>query len=739
MDVIELLERATLLHRSGKLEEARRLYLEASKVAPQAAEPWHRLGLIAQATGGLDDAARLLGKAIELDQSQPLYFFGLGVVLQDQKKMGAAAESFRRALALDPRLAPAHNHLGLVLRDEQRYDEALQCFREAVRHQPGYARAFNNLGSLLRATGKLAEAVDCFREAVRLNPDYRLALVNLGKAQQESSDLAGAEESYRRAAKIDPNDFEIWSGLGSVQVMQVRLEQAEHSLMNALVLKPDSLGHLIWLGHAQREQGKVQACTATQRRALVLDPDNLQALLADCLALPPLYASLAAVDAARANYAEGLARLRLEAERFKRLPATQVIPQMQWVNFFLAYQGQDDRALQTQYAAVIADIASAVAPEYFAPIARDKDLAGRKLRLGFVSTFLRQCTVGSYFKSWITLLDKERFEVFVYYTGHWRDPVTREIEASVDHYAQLTGAQSIEIAQRVKADRLDALIYPEMGMDGAAYLLGAMRLAPVQCVAWGHPVTTGHKNIDCYLSCAAMEPEDAQEQYAEPLVLLSGVGTCYSMPACPANADRRRLSLPEDRHLYLCPQSLYKIHPDNDEIFLEILEQDEKATLVFFQGMFAAVTQGFMERLKLGMSARKLPLQKRVVFLPRMDHDSYLLVNRSCDVMLDTLHWSGGNTSLDALACALPVVTLPGTFMRGRQSYAMLKALALEELIARDKDDYVAIALRLATDSAWRQEIRRRIAQNIDALFGERLPIRELEKFLLSRFDAGVS
>ena len=60
-----------------------------------------------------------------------------------------------------------------------------------------------------------------------------------------------------------------------------------------------------------------------------------------------------------------------------------------------------------------------------------------------------------------------------------------------------------------------------------------------------------------------------------------------------------------------------------------------------------------------------------------------LRVNRSCDVMLDTLHWSGGNTSpWTRTPCALPMVTLPGEFMRGRQSYAMLKAMGLDDLIA---------------------------------------------------------
>ena len=85
--------------------------------------------------------------------------------------------------------------------------------------------------------------------------------------------------------------------------------------------------------------------------------------------------------------------------------------------------------------------------------------------------------------------------------------------------------------------------------------------------------------------------------------------------------------------------------------------------------------------------------------------------------MVDTLHWSGGNTSLDALACSLPVVTLPGTYMRGRQSAGMLSLLGIPELIARDRADYVVLASRLITEPAWRRSLAERIRAAQDRLF----------------------
>jgi predicted O-linked N-acetylglucosamine transferase (SPINDLY family) len=78
----------------------------------------------------------------------------------------------------------------------------------------------------------------------------------------------------------------------------------------------------------------------------------------------------------------------------------------------------------------------------------------------------------------------------------------------------------------------------------------------------------------------------------------------------------------------------------------------------------------------------------------------------------------------------LPVVTLPGGLMRGRQSQAMLRMLGCDELVAKDVDDYVSKAIGLGRDMDRRQAMRARILANRGALFERDEPIRALESFL---------
>ena len=113
-----------------------------------------------------------------------------------------------------------------------------------------------------------------------------------------------------------------------------------------------------------------------------------------------------------------------------------------------------------------------------------------------------------------------------------------------------------------------------------------------------------------------------------------------------------------------------------------------------------------------------------------MSHGAYLRLNQLCDVMLDTVHWSGGNTSLDALAGGLPVITLPGELMRGRQSMGMLRMLDVPELVATDADDYVCRAVEVAREPERRAAISRTILGNLDRLFDRDEPLRAFNDFL---------
>ena len=118
------------------------------------------------------------------------------------------------------------------------------------------------------------------------------------------------------------------------------------------------------------------------------------------------------------------------------------------------------------------------------------------------------------------------------------------------------------------------------------------------------------------------------------------------------------------------------------------------------------VTHCFQSRLSQAFNKYGLNWQDYGVMMPQLEQNDYFRLNLLADIYLDNLSLSGGNTTLEAIACHLPVVTCPGEFMRGRHSYAILKKLGITETIATDKNHYIEIAIRLGLDNQWRQTIK---------------------------------
>jgi predicted O-linked N-acetylglucosamine transferase (SPINDLY family) len=285
----------------------------------------------------------------------------------------------------------------------------------------------------------------------------------------------------------------------------------------------------------------------------------------------------------------------------------------------------------------------------------------------------------------------------------------------------------------IAAEHLDVLFYPDIGMAPLTYFLAFARLAPVQCVSWGHPVTTGVAAIDYFISAKSIEPADAQSHYSERLILLERLPSYYFRPDNSATAlTRAELGFPEDATLYLCPQSLFKLHPDFDVVLATLLRRDPRARLLLLSGIHK-----HWDRLLGARIAKAFPdVAGRVIFVPRIPQTQFFRLLLMADVILDPPFFGGGNTSYEAFAMGLPIVTWPGQFMRGRVTEGCYRQMGFTDLIADNLDSYIDIALRLANDRGWREQVNAEIASRSHALYEDAAVVAELEDFLCAAFEA---
>jgi protein O-GlcNAc transferase len=559
-------------------------------------------------------------------------------------------------------------------------------------------------------------------QMIRLNPDSAEAWSTLGQALIEAKQSHSAPTCFARATELEPGNPVHWARLGKVLLFLRQYHAAQDALRQACAIAPGSAHWQTLLGYMLREQNDMDGALAAYARARQAEPGNLQGAVGEALLLPPVYRDMADLERWRSRFEEGLRRLHAGLQQ-DRGWASQVLG-LDWENFSLAYQGRDDRGLQESYADFLATLLARAVPDLQTPMTASH-ARGRKIRVDFLSAELRSCTVGDYFSSWILGLPRDRFEVRCYFTGHLPDELTARLAAGCDRFESLAGSIDT-IAARVRGDPPEVLIFPDIGMTSVSYLLANLRLAPIQCAAWGHPVTTGARHIDWYISCAAMEPADAAMHYREKLILLPGLGVRYARLAEPVVRTRSDFGLPEDARIYVCPNRLHKILPDRDHVLLDILAQDPQGVLVFFDASAPGQRQTFIERLQRLMSARGLAPRQQIKFLPMLPRAEFRSALAVADVMLDAPNFSAGSSALDALAAGLPIVAEEGRFMRGRQSAAMLRMVGVPELVVPDERRYVEAALRIARDHALRSILSQRIKAGLPRLFDCSEPLEAL-------------
>jgi predicted O-linked N-acetylglucosamine transferase (SPINDLY family) len=323
-------------------------------------------------------------------------------------------------------------------------------------------------------------------------------------------------------------------------------------------------------------------------------------------------------------------------------------------------------------------------------------------------------------------LSREAFDVSVFTVGAPGGQVGAKISAAADRCFTLPPA--LPAARDViRQQQLDVLFYTDVGMDPVTYSLACSRLAPVQCTTWGHPVTSGIPTIDYFISSEALEPPGAETLYTEKLVRLDSLAVNYERPKNIAARPRAAFGLADDVHLYGCLQMLWKFHPEFDEVICGILRRDPQARVLLIRGLNRR-----WDDLLTARFCRVMPdVADRIIWLPRQAYEDFLAITALCDVMLDPLHFGGGNTSYEALAMGVPVITLPSQLMRGRITFALYGQMKFADCVATSKQDFVERAVRFCTDRDYRSHVVEQICARSDAIFNDLTGVRQLEQFFI--------
>jgi protein O-GlcNAc transferase len=719
---------AMALHQAGQFSVAATLYRAILSRDPDHADSLHLLGLITAEQANPEAGIVLIRRAMAIDPGRAAHYNSLGHAYRRLGQLQDAVSAYRTAAEIRPESAEIHNNLATTLLDLGLHTEAVTHYRQAVEHAPGLGDIWYNLANVLADIGTPAETDLCYRNAIDLKPKFTDALGNYGRWLMTQGRWADAESRLAEALTLTPMQAGTWNNLGVVS-QELRRTEAEACFRNAIAINPGLADAHYNLGCLLSAQGRPDEAIACHETAIEADPGFGTARLGACMAqLPILYGSEAEITERRQRYVAALTQLVAGDARLLADAIGTSQP------FFLPYQGQDDRALQALYGQFACDALAGVEPPASLPV---RPAPGQRIRLGIVSGFFCDHTLWKLFlEGWLTQIDRDRFEVICFHTSQVSDNQTARAANLCDRFVcGLTSRAAWRAAVVDAAPHV--LLYPEVGMDPIAGRLAAMRLAPVQCVAWGQPETTGMPTIDYFLSSELMEPSDGDAYYTERLVRLPNLGMTYTPDSSPVTQDFAHTG--NDPPVFWSGQALYKYLPQYDAIFPRIAAELGACQFVFIGfAKSQAVTDAFRDRLWAAFAKAGLDASRYVVILPPMSQRDYIDAVGRADIILDTPGWSGGKSTLDCLAVNPAVVTLPGRFMRGRHTAAILRRIGCEATIAGSVDDYVAIAVRLARDPVWRTEVRQSVARGKNSAFNDKAYMRALERFLAEAVSQSV-
>jgi len=602
-----------------------------------------------------------------------------------------AHELVSRAIELKPAEPVFLANHGAVLEALGRFTDAEEVYRQALRLNPRDATALNNLGNLHRAAWRLEEAAECYRAAIEQKPDFVNAHNNQGVIFADRRQFDQAIECYRRALEIDGSFFDARKNLAYVLSAQGRYREGKAELARAAELRPSDASLKI-------------------RSALLL---------------PVIPESVDAIDERRREMEADLDRL-LDEELHILDPIADTLGPA----FHLAFHGRHDLPLQRKIAAVYERAVPSLkftAPHCVSRGTRPHGESG-PIRVGLISRFFQQHSIGDHYAGLLRAFPREGVHYTICRFPGPEDAVSREMEEAADDVLTLSPRLG-EAREQLAAREFDVLFYTDIGMDPWTYFLAFARLAPVQCVTLGHPVTTGIPTLDAMLSCDLQEPPDAETHYSERLVRTQNMPHYFARPVL-TGAMRRRgdYPLPDEARWYVCHQTLFKIHPEFDRLLGEILRRDPRGVVILFSDGQAPQWKTLMlERMQRSIS----DVAGRVTFLPRLPREDYLNFLTLADVLLDTVHFGGSTTMYHALALGVPLVTLPGRFARSRETLTAYLRIGVSDCIASDASDYVRRAVMIANDRALRESIGAACRERSGALFSNGAAAREIEEFFI--------
>jgi predicted O-linked N-acetylglucosamine transferase (SPINDLY family) len=498
--------------------------------------------------------------------------------------------------------------------------------------------------------GCWADATSGYLQAIAINPDFFEAHVCVAIAFGEQHQFAAAERHLRQAISINPQAFAPHYNLSTIAFKLGNLDEAVEQCRIAVSLQPDRALAYERLGFLLQLQWSIQESIDSFRKAILIDP---------------LVANMRSSLLWTLQYDDNLTQADLSAEHF------------------LFAEHFETPLVKTRK-----------------PYANDLSPV-RRLRIGYVSSDFRRHSVALFMLPIFAHHDKEKIEIFCYYSFDEQDEITSQISALVDHFIVCAMMSDDELSEQIRYDCIDILV--DLGGHTAhnRLLVFARKPAPIQISYLGYVDTTGLSSMDYRLTNFDADPQGNDNYYSEKLYRFRDHLWWSFRPALNLPKVSRLPALLNGYVTFVSCNQIAKISSTMIDAWGKILHSVPLSRLVIM-GIQSELTRLFIQRRfeAYGIASTRL------IFHSHLPLEDYRDIVMKTDISLDTFPFNGGTTTCETLWLGIPVITMMGKRFASRVGYAILKEIDLEELVAVNYEEYVNISINLANNLERLSEIR---------------------------------
>jgi len=316
--------------------------------------------------------------------------------------------NYKKSIEINPNYAEGHNNLGSALYKLGKFNEAIDSYQRAIKIKPNFTEAYNNLGLAFKELGKFNESIDSYQRAIKIKPNFTEAYNNLGLAFEELGKFNEAIDSYQRAIKINPEYAEAYNNLGNVYDINEKVDEAILNYKKAIKINANFVEAYSNLGNLLKEIGKVDEARNCENKLLSLKPNDIGYRINTTLSIIPIINSVEEINFYRNEYKKGLEFLK-KYQYLTEKPGDTIK-----TNFFhLGYHARENLELMKN----TSDLFRQIIPNInYVSKNIDKQKKQKKTRIGFISEFLTQHTIGKLFGGLIKNIDRKKFDVIIFHT-----------------------------------------------------------------------------------------------------------------------------------------------------------------------------------------------------------------------------------------------------------------------------------------------------------------------------------